>query len=303
MLDIAVETENQQRHLRVTEQALSALVHRIGGERDRFLVVQRVPDLPGFFVQTWHEEGGSYRLECRAGNAASHVGVDLDSPDEVAGVMARWARQEPDWDAGIGWKSAGMPPEEEVPEPAREIREQLEARIRLSLRGGYGTVKSLTETAEDHLVKDGVRPVTMAQARKLVERLWLERVEEQAGWTDVTGADRVERAFAALDGRGITARENFTCCRSCGTGEIRSEGSEGARGFVFFHSQGTDAVAEGHGLALYYGGFDGSAETTAAVGREVAESLRASGLPVEWDGSPDSSILLPVEDWRKRLVG
>ncbi|MFD4694773.1 DUF6891 domain-containing protein [Streptomyces sp. NPDC058463] len=303
MLDIAVETENQQRHLRVTEQALSALVHRIGGERDRFLVVQRVPDLPGFFVQTWHEEGGSYRLECRAGNAASHAVVDLGSPDQVAGVMARWARREPDWDAGIGWESAGMPPEEEVPEPAPEIRAQLEERIRLSLRGGYGTVKSLTETAEDYLVKDGVRPVSPAQARKLVERLWLERVEEQAGWTDVTGADRVERAFAALDGRGITARENFTCCRSCGTGEIHSEGSEDARGFVFFHHQCTDAVAEGRGLSLYYGGFDGSARTTAAVGREVADSLREAGLPVEWDGSPDSSILVPVEDWRKRLVG
>ncbi|MFE9725109.1 DUF6891 domain-containing protein [Streptomyces sp. NPDC005794] len=303
MLDITVETENQQTHARITEQALRALVHRIGGERDRFLVVQRLPDLPGFFVQTWHEAGGSYRLECRAGDTASHVRVDLDTPARVAEVMARWGRQEPDWDAGIGWESAGMPSEEEVPDPAPEIREQLEERIRLSLRGGYGTVKSLTETAEDYLVKDGVRPVTMAQARKLVERLWLERVAEQARWTDVTGADRVERAFAALEERGITAREDFTCCRSCGTGEIHAEGSADARGFVFFHTQGTDAVAEGHGLSLYYGGFDGSAGTTAAVGREVADALGEAGLPVEWDGSPDTSILVPLTDWRKRLVG
>ncbi|MEU0832531.1 hypothetical protein [Streptomyces sp. NPDC005969] len=43
MLDVKVETENRQTHTRISTQAPSDLVHRIGGEGDRFLVVQRWP--------------------------------------------------------------------------------------------------------------------------------------------------------------------------------------------------------------------------------------------------------------------
>ncbi|MEU1495499.1 hypothetical protein ABZ456_35280 [Streptomyces sp. NPDC005776] len=303
MLDIKIATENQQSHTRVSDQALSDLVHRIGMTGDRFLVVQRIPDIPSTFVQVWHEVGGAYDVEHRTGGAATHVRALVETPERVAALMARWARQEPGWDAGIDWESAGLPEPEPVPEMAADVREQLEERVRELLRGGYGGVADLAESAEDYLVKDGVHPVTLAQARQLVERLWLERVEEQRRWVGVTDPDRLERAFAVLDGRGITAREHFTCCRSCGIGEIHAEGRDDARGFVFFHLQGTESAAAGHGLTLYYGGFDESAETTAAVGREVAAVLGEAGLTVEWDGSPDRAIELTGLDWRKRLVG
>ncbi|MER5981755.1 hypothetical protein [Streptomyces sp. NPDC001787] len=302
MLDIKVETENSETHTRISPEALSALVHRVGGRKDRFLVVQRVPDRPGFFVQVWHEEGGDYQLEYRAGGPVDHFQARLGSPARVADAMVRWARQEPAWDSGIDWASAGMPAAEPVPELAPEIRKQLTERIRLWLLGGYGTVTSLTEAAEEHLVKDGVRPVSRAQAYELVERLWLERVEEQCAWTDVTDADRLERAFAALEGRGITAREHFACCRSCGLSEIHAE-NEQARGFVFFSSQGSDSVASGHGLTLYFGGFDESERTTADVGHEVVAALREEGLTVAWDGSPDQAVEMEGLDWRKRLIG
>ncbi|MEU8504394.1 hypothetical protein AB0C40_06575 [Streptomyces brevispora] len=303
MLEIKVATENQQAHMRMSDQELSALVHRIGGDDDRFLVVQRIPDIPGEFIQVWHEGGGGYELEHRAGGPDTHVRTVMDAPERVAGLMTRWALRQPGWDAGADWESSGLPEPEPVPDVAPEIRDQLERKVRELLRGGYGSVAELAESAEDHLVKDGVHPVSLAQARRLVERLWLERVEEQRLWSDVTDADRLERAFAVLDARGITAREHFTCCRSCGLGEIHDAGRDDARGFVFFHLQGTESAAAGHGLTLYYGGFDESAATTAAVGREVAEVLGEAGLTVEWDGSPDRAIELTGLDWRKRLVG
>lgn len=303
MLEIKIAAENQQTYTRPSDRELGDLVRRIGMTGDRFLVVQRIPDIPGTFLQVWHEVGGAYDVEHRAGGAATHVRALVETPGQVAALMARWARQEPGWDAGIDWESAGLPEPAPVPEIAADIREQVEERVRELLRGGYGSVAELAESAEDYLVKGGVRPVTLAQARQLVERLWLERVEEQRRWPDVTDPDRLERAFAVLDGRGITAREHFTCCRSCGTGEIHAEGRDDARGFVFFHMQGTESAAAGHGLTLYYGGFDDSAETTAAVGREVTAVLGDAGLTVEWDGSPDRAIELTDLDWRKRLVG
>jgi uncharacterized protein DUF6891 len=83
--------------------------------------------------------------------------------------------------------------------------------------------------------------------------------------------------------------------------EAEDHGS--ARGFVFFHHQSTRSAAEGHGLTLHYGGFDGTAETTAGVGREVVAALAAAGLSTQWDGSPDRAITVAPLEWRRRLVG
>ncbi|MYX44511.1 hypothetical protein GTW59_26130, partial [Streptomyces sp. SID89] len=69
MLEIVVKTENGERHVRVSADRLAGLVRRIGGDDDRFLVVQRIPDLPDVFVQVWHETGGDYTLEHRDGSA------------------------------------------------------------------------------------------------------------------------------------------------------------------------------------------------------------------------------------------
>jgi hypothetical protein len=47
-----------------------------------------------------------------------------------------------------------------------------------------------------------------------VDRLWLDRLAEQAAWEGVTDPERLALAFGALEEAGITARENFTCCRA-----------------------------------------------------------------------------------------
>ncbi|WP_327175353.1 hypothetical protein OG599_08560 [Streptomyces sp. NBC_01335] len=302
MLEIKVKTEGAQSYTRPTADELTDLVLGIGGPKNRFLVVQRVPDRPGQFVQVWQEGDGPYELEYRAGGPADHYRAGMSAAERVAEVMAGWARQEDDWDAGIGWELLGLPEAEPVPAPEPEVLARLEKAVRGELRGGFGTVETLTGWAADCLTKDGVSPVTQEQAREVVERLWLERVVEQEGWTGESDADRLERAFAALGAAGLTARQNFTCCRSCGMGEVWAE-DESARGFVFFHSQGTASAAAGHGLALYYGGFDDSEETTTAVGGEVVAALRDAGLTVEWDGNPSKAVELPLPDWRKRLVG
>lgn len=144
-------------------------------------------------------------------------------------------------------------------------------------------------TSKDLVTKDR-RPVSLERAEALADRLWLERVTEQAAWQGETAPERLTRAFTALEEAGITSRENFTCCRSCGQSEIRAEGRPNARGFVYFHTQCTDSAAAGHGLTLLYGGFDGSSETTAAIGHEVVAALEAVGLHAEWDRDPGRAI-------------
>ncbi|MEV5974790.1 hypothetical protein [Streptomyces sp. NPDC051921] len=304
MLDIAVQTENREKHVRPSEEELAGLVRRLGAEGDRFLILQRIPDLPAVFAQVWHAEGGHYQLEHRAGAPELHFEAKLDAPGRVAEVLAAWARGEEGWDADLAWENMGFPPAPEVPALPGEIREQLEERVREQLRCGYQDRSRLTRTAQEEVFSPEEYPVSREQAEALVDRLWLERVEEMAGWEGTTDPERITAAFAALDAAGIVAREHFTCCRNCGTSEIGAEeGAEHARGFVFFHSQCTEGAANGGPLYLLYGGFDDSADTTAAVGGEVVEALRGQGLTVRWDGDPGQAILVTELDWRRRLVG
>ncbi|MFC8170862.1 DUF6891 domain-containing protein [Streptomyces sp. NPDC012438] len=305
MLDIVVQTENGERHVRVSAGELAGLVRRIGGDEDRFLVVQRIPDLPDVFAQVWHETGGDYTLEHRDGAPDRHFQVVTGGPEAVAAAMTGWARGEAGWDDGLSWSPLDMGPAREVPplDLGEDERETLEGRVREVLAGGYASRAELAELAEEYLVTEGRRPVSREQAHALADRLWLERVAEQAAWRGETDPERLTRAFAALEESGITARENFTCCRTCGRSEIGDAGGPDARGFVYFHTQCTDSAAAGHGLMLLYGSFDGSSETTAAVGHEVVAALAAVGLPTEWDGDPGRAVTVTPLDWRRRLVG
>ncbi|MEU0881032.1 hypothetical protein ABZ345_20695 [Lentzea sp. NPDC005914] len=305
MLEIVVKTENGERHVRVSAGELAALLRRIGGEGDRFLVVQRVPDLPDVFAQVWHEAGGDYALEHRDGAADRHFETTADSAEVVIEALTGWARREAGWDGGLAWSLLDMGPSPEVPplDLGPGEREQLETRVREVLAGGYTSRAELAELAEEYLVTDDRRPVSREQAQALADRLWLERVAEQASWQGETDPQRLTRAFTALREAGITARENFTCCRSCGQAEMGAEGGHDARGFVYFHSQCTDSAAAGHGLTLLYGGFDGSSETTAAIGREVVAALEAAGLNAEWDRDPGRAITVTPLNWRRHLVG
>lgn len=305
MLEIVVKTENWERHVRVSAEELAGLVRRIGGDGDRFLVVQRIPDLPDVFAQVWHEAGGDYTLEHRDGAADRQFQAMVDGPEGVTAAITGWARQEAGWDGGLAWSLLDMGPAREVPplDLGEDEREELEKRVREVLVGGYASRAELAELAEEYLVTNDRRPVSREQAQALADRLWLERVAEQAMWQGETDPERLTRAFTALQDVGITARENFTCCHSCGQSEIGGEGEPDARGFVYFHTQCTDSAAAGHGLMLLYGGFDGSPETTAAIGHEIVAALEAVGLQAEWDHDPGRAITVTPLDWRRRLVG
>ncbi|MFE9975747.1 DUF6891 domain-containing protein [Streptomyces hirsutus] len=305
MLEIVVKTENGKRYVRVSAEELEGLVRRIGGDGDRFLVVQRIPDLPDVFAQVWHKAGGDYTLEYRDGAADRHFQAMADGPEAVITTMAGWARQETGWKGGLAWSPLDMGPVLEVPplDLDEDERAELEKRVREVLAGGYASRAELAELAEEYLVTGERRPVSREQAQALADRLWLERVAEQSAWQGETEPERLTRAFTTLQEAGVTARENFTCCRSCGQSEIGGESGPDVRGFVYFHTQCTESAAAGRGLTLLYGGFDGSSETTAAIGHEVVAALEAVGLHAEWDHDPGRTITVTPLDWRRRLIG
>jgi hypothetical protein len=305
MSAITVQTEDGRRHVRPGASAFAELVSRIGGRGDRFLVVQRVPYLPDVFAQVWHEAGGDYTLEHRAGAPDRHFRTALEDLAPVIAAMTGWARLEDGWDAGLRWSQLDFPPVAPVPPlhlPEEELQ-ALRARVRTVLVGGYATRAELAELAEEYLVRADRRPVSPEQAWQLVDRMWLRRVGEQAHWNGETDPERLSGAFAVLDAAGDRARENFACCRSCGDAEIGAAGAPDARGYVYFHSQCTDAAASGHGLMLLHGGFDASPERSAAVARQIVSALEEHGLPARWSGDVREAIEFAPLDWSRRLVG
>ncbi|MFJ7774453.1 DUF6891 domain-containing protein [Streptomyces yangpuensis] len=306
MLAIRIHTDRGESYDRPALGTLSDLVARIGADGDGFVVVERIVAEPEIYIQVLRDGGGDYQLEYRDGSADRHFQAYLPTAAEVVAVMARWARREKDWDAGPAWERLDLPPRPADTDPPPldpEVERELAEAVRGWLRCGYADREVLTESAEEYLVVGDVRPVSRDQAARLVERLWQERVAEQAGWTGTTDPERITRAFAALEASGITARENFTCCRGCGLGEIRGDGAENARGFVFFHSQATEGAAAGQDLFLMYGGFESDEDRTVSVGREVVAALGAAGLRWAWGGAAHDAIRVTGLDWRRRLTG
>lgn len=156
-------------------------------------------------------------------------------------------------------------------------------------------------------------PAELAVVAEVVTAALSEQRAAEQGWTGLTDNDRLDRAFAALEARGILARQDFSDCGTCGAGEIlglaeasRADG-RAMRGYAFFHQQDTDALLDGStGLYLSYGAdlpadTDEAAYETAAtaIGHEVAEAVRAEGLAIDWDGDLGQRIGVRI-DWRRR---
>ena len=185
--------------------------------------------------------------------------------------------------------------------PTPEVRAEAESLAVKLVHGGFTDFEDAVEAVFEALDDVGSRAGRLALADEVVSAVWSARLAEQEGWPPVTGPDRLTAAFGALSGRGIVTEPNFACCASCGLAEIGGQALPGSRGFVFFHEQDTARAVAGQGLMLAYGGFSGAAPETAQVGREVAAALVAAGLPVEWNGSPDSRIRVTPLEWRRRL--
>jgi hypothetical protein len=178
-----------------------------------------------------------------------------------------------------------------------EETEAVEGFVRPLVNGGFAEWHEVVEAAVEYFVDDQELPE--ADVLAVVERLWRERLAEQVGWPPETEAERVLAALLSLSDTGIVARGNFTCCNTCGVAEIIGEARDGQRGYVFFHQQDTEAAAEGGGLYLSYGTFDGT--DPVELGNEVVAALTAVGAPTVWDGSVSKRILVHPLEWRVRI--
>ena len=181
-------------------------------------------------------------------------------------------------------------------EQQQEVREQ----IRLEVARGSAPRAVIIEDAletfmdEEFELEEGV---VAQMADEELER----HAREQANWDGPTDCDLLDRAFAELEQSGIVARQDFTCCTTCGLAEIGDDVDDfnTRDGFVFYHGQDTERAVEGGGVYLSYGVFGGDETGSLAIGNRAVEALKTAGLQPDWDGSFQKKIYVPLA-WKKR---
>ncbi|GAA4901752.1 hypothetical protein GCM10023223_17070 [Stackebrandtia albiflava] len=296
VLPVSVNAEAGDELRRPTVGELATLVFRLGDAEDNWIVVKPHPFRPNDYIQSYREGDGVNQVEMLQ-PGRPQMGVEVDDPEDLLRLLCEWAEDRPAWRARE-WRPTGFVPQR-IAAPDPKVKARAEERARDLLAQGYwsydGIAAALAELAEP----DG--SLDTWQAEELLEPLWLERLSEQEKWPELTDCDRLSAAFTALADVGVTARENFACCMSCGVAEIRSEAAETDHGYTFFHQQDTGHVAEGEPLHLGFGAYSGDPETAATVARQVVAALEEHGLTAEWDGEVSSRIVLPGLQWRRRV--
>lgn len=191
-------------------------------------------------------------------------------------------------------------------ETDEDLRGDIDATLTAMVRGGFAPRDEVWLVVDD-ICEQGEDPDTLrAYASAELELLWREQRAAEATWTGSTDCDRLDKAFAELEERGVICRQDFTCCGNCGVAEIGVELNEAerrgihVRGYAFYHQQDTERAVEGDGVYLNYGAEKEGEAAALAIAREIITTLKHHGLEPMWNGSIGQRIHVPLV-WRRRL--
>ncbi|HUD94656.1 DUF6891 domain-containing protein [Sphingobium sp.] len=207
------------------------------------------------------------------------------------------------WNRIFGTRATTTEPQKDI--PAYDPVEALRVQVRRDVVGGFYDEDAILTNAHDVFEEELPMPVLRREASASLRVAMAEHRAAEQGWTHATDCDRLDAAFVALEAEGVIARQNFTCCGTCGASEIWDEieaaqkAGEPADGYAFFHMQDTESAIEGHGLCLNYGACEEGDEAAIAIGQRIVDQLEAHGLAVDWDGSLGQRIGIAL-DWKKR---
>jgi hypothetical protein len=193
-----------------------------------------------------------------------------------------------------------------------EERDDLKVWARIHVRGGYEPVDEIEDILLD-MTEEFDSRISERDRQSEVRSAVIQEIEslraDQTGWPILTDFDRLELAFDMLEDADIVARQNFTCCGTCGAAEISVEIEDfetlgrRARGYVFFHQQDTESAVETGELYLSYGAANNTADAVfLQIGQEIAATLAAVGLKVHWDGKLERRIGVTL-NWQRRWEG
>lgn len=155
---------------------------------------------------------------------------------------------------------------------------------------------------ENELPSESIIEQTVTDlSHQVVIQALRECLEEEKSWIGTTDCDKLTNAFTELSQNGIVAKENFTCCQSCGSYEIWEHAVEGDYGYVFYHQQDTERAVEGEGVYLAYGHIGMAKKPLSEITEQIVQTIEKHGLTVDWNGSVNTRMLVNL-DWKKRIT-
>lgn len=191
---------------------------------------------------------------------------------------------------------------------AQELQKALDEMrryIRRDVAAGFHSENEIRSGVVELLADDYAPDELEPYAKQIAHEEMESHFQEQLTWPEVTDCNRLDAAFIELERSGIVARQDFSCCGNCGSGEIWDEmeaaGRRGlrVRGYIFYHMQDTEAAVEGQGVYLNYGAVTEGEAAALEIAREVVATIQRHDLAVVWDGTWQKRIGVRL-DWKRR---
>lgn len=74
-------------------------------------------------------------------------------------------------------------------------------------------------------------------------------------------------------------------------------------GYAFYHSQDTERAVDGGGIYVRFGAAEDDREQKTQVGQLIVDAARRAGLRAEWNGDPNTCVLIDLNWQRRQPVG
>lgn len=193
-------------------------------------------------------------------------------------------------------------PKQQLAETAMEMRDCIWRMVAAGFHSQKEIVVAATEIFSEKQPKSTLQPMAI----QLTKSCLTSQLEEEKRWPKVTDCDLLDKAFGELNRAGIVARQNFTCCQTCGVGEIGEEIERAqrkgitVRGYCFYHMQDTERAVDGDSLYLGYGSICGEKKPSKAIANEIIDALQRQGLKTQWNGKLEKRIVVQMA-WKRRF--
>ncbi len=105
------------------------------------------------------------------------------------------------------------------PVPSYDPVAALRDLVRRDVAGGFYDDDAILTNANDVFEEELPRPLLRVEASAALRAALADHRAAEQAWSDSTDCDRLDAAFDALEAEGIVARQNFTCCGTCGASE------------------------------------------------------------------------------------
>lgn len=185
------------------------------------------------------------------------------------------------------------------------LEDELEQFIGRRVAEGFDSEEDIVEDALEYFDHDFPGDNLPEVAARLTDEAIKRHLDDEKTWINSTDCDKLDLVFEQLEAEGIVARQNFTCCQTCGHSEIWEEIEQARQerpvtGYVFYHQQDTERARDEGMLYLAYGACESEDEASIKVARRATELFQNSGFKVDWNGTLDKRICLQDFDWRRR---